>query len=84
MISLTVNEVRRLINTVIIRPIRDLTHRLHWSHWRRRHQARARRSQYKRRPKPELQPRSRMAAAVLAPNKGSGGAITRRRNPFSF
>jgi hypothetical protein len=30
-IKLTVNEVRRLINTFIIRPISDLAHRLHWS-----------------------------------------------------
>ncbi|MBM0236267.1 hypothetical protein JNW88_02385 [Micromonospora sp. ATA32] len=31
MIKLTVNEVRRLINTFIIRPISDLAHRLRWS-----------------------------------------------------
>jgi SRSO17 transposase len=49
LIRLTVNEIRRLINTLIIRPIRDLAHRLHWSHWRRRHQARARRAHYQRR-----------------------------------
>jgi hypothetical protein len=40
LIPLTVNEVRRLINTFIIKPIRDLTHRLRWSHRRRRHRAR--------------------------------------------
>ena len=56
LIKLTVNEVRRLINTFIIRPISDLAHRLHWSHWRRRHQARARRSHYTRRLNLELQP----------------------------
>ena len=49
LINLTVNEVRRLINTLIIRPVRDLAHRLRWSHWRRQHQARARRSHYARR-----------------------------------
>jgi len=49
LIRLTVNEIRRLINTLIIEPIRSLAHRLYWSHWRRRHQARARRSHYKRR-----------------------------------
>ncbi|SCF29083.1 SRSO17 transposase [Micromonospora viridifaciens] len=49
LIKLTVNEVRRLINACIIRPISDLTHRLHWSQWRRRHQARARQSHYTRR-----------------------------------
>ncbi|WP_141725474.1 IS701 family transposase [Micromonospora pallida] len=55
LIKLTVNEVRRLINTFIIRPISDLAHRLHWSRWRRGHQARARRSHYTRRLNLELQ-----------------------------
>ncbi|MEU5941655.1 hypothetical protein ABZ807_21275 [Micromonospora sp. NPDC047548] len=56
LIKLTVNEVRRLINIFIIRPISDLAHRLHWSQFRRRHQARARRSHYTRRLNPGLQP----------------------------
>ena len=56
LITLTVNEVRRLINTLIIQPIRDLAHRLHWSHWRRRHQARARQSHYQRRLTLDYQP----------------------------
>ncbi|MEU4595454.1 IS701 family transposase [Micromonospora aurantiaca (nom. illeg.)] len=56
LIKLTVNEIRRLINTCIIRPISALVHRLHWSGWRRRHQARARRSHYTRRLSLELQP----------------------------
>lgn len=56
LINLTVNEIRRLINIWIIHPIRDLTHRMRWSHWRRRHQATARRSHYKRRLSLELQP----------------------------
>lgn len=47
LIRLTVNEVRRLINTLIIEPVRDLAHRLHLCHWRRHHQAQARRSHYK-------------------------------------
>ncbi|MEV0005983.1 IS701 family transposase [Micromonospora sp. NPDC050980] len=55
LITLTVNEVRRLINACLIRPITDLAHRLHWSGWRRRHQARARRAHYTRRLKLELQ-----------------------------
>jgi hypothetical protein len=55
LIKLTVNEVRRLSNTFIIRPTSDLTHRLHWSRFRRRHQARARRSHYTRRLNLELQ-----------------------------
>ncbi|MEV0730498.1 IS701 family transposase [Polymorphospora sp. NPDC050346] len=56
LIKLTVNEIRRLINALIITPIRDPAHRLHWSHWRRRHQARARRSHYTRRLNPEHKP----------------------------
>ncbi|WP_026270051.1 hypothetical protein [Salinispora arenicola] len=56
LITLTVNEIRRLINACIIRPINDLTHRLHWSGWRRRHQARARRAHYTRRLNLEPQP----------------------------
>ncbi|MGC9669325.1 IS701 family transposase [Planosporangium sp. 12N6] len=56
LIKPTVNEVRRLINTFLIRPSRDLAHRLHWSHWRPRHQAQARRAHYARRLGLELQP----------------------------
>jgi hypothetical protein len=56
MIRLTVNEIRRLINTLLIEPVRDLIHRLHWSRWRRQHQARARRAHWTRRINLELQP----------------------------
>ena len=49
LLKLTINEVRRLMNTLLIRPLRSLTHCLHWSQWRRRHQARARRCHYTRR-----------------------------------
>ncbi|KOX06701.1 hypothetical protein ADK66_22245 [Micromonospora sp. NRRL B-16802] len=56
MIKLTVNEIRRLINILVFRPIHDLAHRLRWSEWRRRHQARARHSHYTRRLNLELQP----------------------------
>jgi hypothetical protein len=51
LIKLTLNEVRRLINTGIIR----LAHRLRWSQRRRRHQARARRCHYTRRLNLELE-----------------------------
>ncbi|MBQ0907064.1 IS701 family transposase, partial [Micromonospora sp. U21] len=54
LIKLTVNEIRRLINTLVLKPIRDLTHRLRWSDWRRRHQARARQAHYTRRLNLEL------------------------------
>ncbi len=56
MIALTVNEIRRLVNTLIIRPIHDVTHRLRWSDWRRQHQARARRAHYARRLNHQPQP----------------------------
>lgn len=56
MIDLTVNEIRWLINILLIRPTRSITHRLRWSYWRRRHQARARRAHYARRQTLELQP----------------------------
>jgi SRSO17 transposase len=55
-IDLTVNEIRRLINVLLIRPTRSITYRLRWSNWRRRHQARARRAHYARRLNLELQP----------------------------
>jgi hypothetical protein len=56
MVELTVNEIRRLINVLLIRPTRSVTHRLRWSRWRRRHQARAKRAHYARRLSLELQP----------------------------
>ena len=55
-IRLTLNEIRRLINVLIITPTRSITHSLRWSLWRRRHQARARRAHYARRLSLELQP----------------------------
>ena len=56
LIRLTVNEIRRLINTFILEPVRDPNHRLHWSGWRRQHQTRARRAHWTRRLNLELQP----------------------------
>jgi len=55
-IELTVNEIRRLINVLQIRPTRSIAYRLRWSNWRRRHQERARRAHYARRLNLELQP----------------------------
>jgi SRSO17 transposase len=49
LIALTCNEIHRLFNTLIVEPIQDLRHRLHWSTWRRQHQHRARTSHYQRR-----------------------------------
>jgi hypothetical protein len=56
MIELTVNEIRRLINVLLIRPARSVANCLRWSIRRRRHQARARRAHYTRRLNLELQP----------------------------
>jgi hypothetical protein len=48
MIPLTAGETRRLfsLHTRVTRPA---SHHEHWSHWRRRHQARAQRLHYERR-----------------------------------
>jgi SRSO17 transposase len=49
LIPITVNELRRLFEALLLRPKRSPTRLLHWSTWRRRHQARARASHYRRR-----------------------------------
>ncbi len=51
LIPLTRNEIRRLFSVLIraiSRPVTDIAHRLQWSQWRRRHQARARACHYRR------------------------------------
>jgi SRSO17 transposase len=48
MIELTCAEIRRLFITLIVEPARALACPLRWSHWRRRHQHRARTSHYQR------------------------------------
>jgi SRSO17 transposase len=48
LIELTCNEVQHLFATLLARPAGDLGHRLGWSLWRRRHQARARACHYQR------------------------------------
>ncbi|GHD76318.1 transposase [Streptomyces mirabilis] len=45
---LTCGEIQRLFAAFVAQHARDLAHRLSWSHWRRRHQARARTSHYQR------------------------------------
>jgi SRSO17 transposase len=47
LIPLSCNEVHHLF-AALINPVHDLAHRLRWSRWRRRHQARARTSHYRR------------------------------------
>jgi hypothetical protein len=48
LIGLTCNEAQHLFATLLTRPAGDLGHRLRWSLWRRRHQARARACHYHR------------------------------------
>jgi SRSO17 transposase len=47
LIGLTCNEVQHLFAALLARPTRDRGHRLRWSLWRRRHQARARNCHYR-------------------------------------
>jgi SRSO17 transposase len=49
LIALTVNEIRHLFAKLITNSIRRVNHWLHWSGWRRQHQARALSSHYRRR-----------------------------------
>jgi SRSO17 transposase len=48
LIPLTCNELQHLFAALVARPAGDLDHRLRWSAWRRRHQARARTCHYRR------------------------------------
>jgi hypothetical protein len=48
LIPLTCNEIQRSFTTLVVRPMHDVAHRLRWSAWRRRHQARAQASHYRR------------------------------------
>jgi len=48
LIALTCNEVQHLLATLLVRPAGDFGHRLRWSVWRRRQQARARTRHYQR------------------------------------
>ena len=49
MIPLTSSEIHHLLNVLPDHPGRDISHRLRWSTWRRRHQHRASTSHYKKR-----------------------------------
>lgn len=48
LVALTCNEIRRLFTTFVIEPGRAMACPQAWSHWRRRHQHRARTSHYQR------------------------------------
>jgi hypothetical protein len=49
LVALTVAEIRRLLNALVLTQRRQPAHTLHWSIWRRTSQARARPSHYQRR-----------------------------------
>jgi hypothetical protein len=51
-IRLTVPEIRRLLAALLLTSIRSIELILHWSQWRRRHQATAKRCHYQRRSQP--------------------------------
>jgi hypothetical protein len=48
LIAFTCNEIRRLFTIYVIEPRRTPSYPAAWSHWRRRHQHRARTSHYQR------------------------------------
>ncbi|WP_406110591.1 IS701 family transposase [Streptomyces sp. NBC_01003] len=48
LIPLTCNEIQRVFVALVVRPVHDAVHRLGWSDWRRRHQARSRAGHYHR------------------------------------
>ena len=48
LVPVTCNEVQHLFAALVAHPVEDLGHRLRWSVWRRRHQARARTCHYRR------------------------------------
>jgi hypothetical protein len=48
LIELTVNEFRRLFDALLLSAKHTLDTLLAWSRWRRQHQARARKSHYRR------------------------------------
>jgi hypothetical protein len=58
LIALTFNEIQRLFARFIATPAHTITHRLRWSNWRRRHQATAKTSHYRRRGQRTHQPAS--------------------------
>ena len=58
LIPLTLNEIRRLFSQLITNTIHTIDHWLRWSNWRRRHQASAKTSHYRRRGQSTHQPTS--------------------------
>lgn len=56
LVSLSINEIQRLLAKLVINAVHTLDHWLGWSNWRRRHQARAKTSHYRRRGHVEHRP----------------------------
>lgn len=54
LIPLTVNEIRHLVAKLVRNTVHTINHRVGWSRWRRRHQAQAKTSHYRRRGHLEL------------------------------
>ena len=52
LIPITVNELRRLFDALVLGKTATVEHILKWSNWRRKHQATARRCHYKLRSEP--------------------------------
>ncbi|MFD3874272.1 IS701 family transposase [Streptomyces sp. NPDC058623] len=48
LIPLSCNEVQRLFIAIVVQSVHNTAHRLAWSNWRRRHQARSQTSHYRR------------------------------------
>jgi hypothetical protein len=56
LVPLSINEIRRLLAKLVINAVHTIDHWLGWSTWRRRHQARAKTSHYRRRGHVEHRP----------------------------
>jgi hypothetical protein len=78
LITLTVNEFRRLFDALLLVTNHTITSLLTWSRWRRRHQYRARQCHYRRR----LNQWSRSTAAVLPGLRPSPMWFPRDRGGF--
>ena len=48
LLPLTCNEIQRLFIALVVQAVHDIAHRIGWSTWRRRHQARSQTSHYRR------------------------------------
>jgi hypothetical protein len=56
LVALSLKEIRRLLAKLVLNTVHTADHWLGWSRWRRRHQARAKTSHYRRRGHIERRP----------------------------